>query len=281
MNNVPLEGKTYSLQDSGGSSDAYYERVGQLANDLLQEDRLLPDLFSTVRRLSRNKRELRNLSAIPGVTSVKSVLVHTLDKRFSRYTVNAASHVQNLSYLQRWSKTLSTNEQQYHLYMLEIELVNRTYALSFRKSTARLAFLPHCLHDLNADCHKTIRGDDYVCKGCSKDCTINSVSKALRRHGVKPYIWMTANLQALFKRLRREGESIGILGIACIPELVNGMHMCIRAGIPVVGIPLDANRCARWWGEFHPNSVNLAALENLLGSETLLKPLKSKAGTSC
>jgi hypothetical protein len=29
-------------------------------------------------------------------------------------------------------------------------------------------------------------------------------SRLLRRHGVQPYIWMTANLQSLFRRLRNE-----------------------------------------------------------------------------
>jgi hypothetical protein len=63
---------------------------------------------------------------------------------------------------------------------------------------------------------------------------------------------------------------VGVLGIACIPELVSGMRMCAGAGLPVVGIPLDANRCARWWGEFYYNTVNLRQLERLLGSDTLL-----------
>jgi len=65
---------------------------------------------------------------------------------------------------------------------------------------------------------------------------------------------------------------VGVLGMACIPELVRGMRMCMRANVPVVGLPLDANRCARWWGQFHPNSVNLRELEILLGQETRKHP---------
>jgi hypothetical protein len=87
---------------------------------------------------------------------------------------------------------------------------------------------------------------------------------------------MTANLKSLLNRLRKEGKKVGVLGIACIPELVNGMRMCMRAGVPVVGVPLDANRCARWWGEFHPNSVNIRVLESLLGDETLVTPQRPK-----
>jgi len=56
----------------------------------------------------------------------------------------------------------------------------------------------------------------------------------------------------------------------------------MRAGVPVVGVPLDANRCARWWGEFHPNAVNLNILQTLLGEETLLTSahVKSKTGVA-
>jgi hypothetical protein len=71
---------------------------------------------------------------------------------------------------------------------------------------------------------------------------------------------MTANLG----RLLRQKAALGVLGIACIPELVWGMRRCARAGMPVLGLPLDANRCARWLGEFRPNSVNLTRLETLL-----------------
>ncbi len=106
-------------------------------------------------------------------------------------------------------------------------------------------------------------------QGCSGVCDINAVSKILRRHGVQPYIWMTANLQSLFRKLKKEGRHLGVLGIACIPELVSGMRLCARAEVPVVGIPLDANRCARWWGEFYPNTVNLQQLEKLLGQGRL------------
>ena len=60
-------------------------------------------------------------------------------------------------------------------------------------------------------------------------------------------------------------KSPGILGIACIPEgLVWGLRKCQEYHIPAIGLPLDANRCARWMGSFHENSVNLEELERLI-----------------
>jgi len=86
---------------------------------------------------------------------------------------------------------------------------------------------------------------------------VNGVSKLLRVNEVTPHIWMTANLSRLFRRMTRSGRSIGVLGVACIPELARGMRLCMRHGVPVTGVPLNANRCARWTGRFQPTSVNL------------------------
>jgi hypothetical protein len=71
---------------------------------------------------------------------------------------------------------------------------------------------------------------------------------------------MQADLKALFRKLKDVEEGLGVMGIACVPELVHGMRMCIKLGIPVVGVPLNANRCTRWMGEFYPTSVNAAVL---------------------
>ena len=276
-NTKPLVGKTYSLYGVDTNTDGYYERVHAVADLCLNRCAGLPELLSIVREISRRKRRLKKLASAPCDHDREASLVHTLSANFSPLTANVASHLQGLSWSEKWDRTLATSEEQYHLHMLEIELVNRLNVEKFRRCEVKLAFLPHCLRDLSADCRSATRGADYVCKGCSKGCNINAVSKLLRRHGVMPYIWMTASLRSLFRKLQKDGKSLGVLGIACIPELIRGIRMCSRAGVPVVGIPLDANRCGRWWGEFHPNTVNLKQLEKLLGEETMRRPKQPPA----
>jgi hypothetical protein len=75
---------------------------------------------------------------------------------------------------------------------------------------------------------------------------------------------MEAGLKKLFRELKDKEGGLGVMGIACVPELVRGMRMCAKLEIPVVGVPLNANRCARWMGEFHPTSVELDAVLALL-----------------
>ena len=260
----PLRGKTYSLHGPTTSSHKYYEKISGLADYFSQTAPDLRTLLSLIRNAGRGKRYLKSLLRKGSDHSFDAFLVNSLRNEFSMYTTEVQSHLRGLSTIDRWDRTLATSEEQYHLSMLEIELVNRLHREAFRACKNKLAFLPHCLRDLAADCRSTQRGLDYVCKGCSENCNVNYTTKLLRRHGVKPYIWMTANLRSLFKRLRTGENSLGVLGIACIPELVRGMRLCMRFNVPVVGVPLDANRCARWWGEFHWNTVNVERLEALL-----------------
>lgn len=76
---------------------------------------------------------------------------------------------------------------------------------------------------------------------------------------------MTMNYETSLNKLRAEHKSFGVLGIVCIPELVRGMRTCMNMDIPVVGIPLNANRCARWMGDFYENSFCVEQLEELVG----------------
>jgi hypothetical protein len=72
------------------------------------------------------------------------------------------------------------------------------------------------------------------------------------------------DLDKLFKKIKSKHESAGALGIACVPELAMGMRLCIKLGIPPIGIPLDANRCARWMKKAHENFFNIQELEKLV-----------------
>jgi uncharacterized protein len=182
----------------------------------------------------------------------------------SKYTPGASSHLASLSWKERFSRTLSTNETQHHLMMIEIELMNRMHSEAFRNAEKKIALLPHCLRDLEAQCRSAHQGLDYVCRNCSKRCAVHAVGKALRRSRVEPYLWMNAKLGSFFKAERRAGRTVAVFGVACIPKLAHGMRRCAKAGVPALGVPLDANRCVRWWGEFHPNSVNISQVEKLL-----------------
>jgi hypothetical protein len=262
--NEAPQGKTYSLNRGSTGTDRYYSTVRELVDSFLQ---IHPDehgLLFHVQRAGVKRSFLKKPSERALDRSLISFMKKTIRDRLSVYTGGVKSHLRTLPLSQRFDKTLSTKEEQYHLYMLEIELVNRIYRESFRKSAFKFALIAHCLRDFRPDC-RSVAGDiESVCKGCTEDCFINLGSHMLKKYGIHPYISVTMDLEKLFKRIKTEHKSAGALGIACIPELAQGMRLCIKLGIPPVGVPLDANRCSRWMKECQESSFDLKELSALL-----------------
>jgi len=257
----PIEGKTYSLFGRSNSTDEYYKLVKSLANIVLEN---YSDRGIILGKITGNNYKffeqlIKNSKSFPDQLSDDGLQQFLLN-----YTTGVKEHFKELGLFKLWDKTLSTSEKQYHLYMLKIELVNQINKKRFTECEYKIALLPHCLRDFTRECLKEMGELDYICKGCSKKCYLNFTSTMLKKYNVDPYIWMTADIKNLFKKLRVKYKSFGVLGIACIPELFNGMITCLKKDIPVVGLPLDANRCIRWMGEFHENSIDTKQLELLL-----------------
>ncbi len=260
---TPVQGKTYSLFAEGVDSEGYYAEIKRLANVFLQR---CPDEKRLLAMIQKEgKRSLLLGSKITGADrKILQFVKETLRQSLCIYTKNVSNHLKSLPFAKRMDSTLATKEGKYHLYMLEIELVNRIYREEFKRAEYKFALIAHCLRDFRPECRSEEGEFEAVCRGCTEDCFIHLGSVLLEKYGIKPYISVEMDQERLFRRLKQEHPSIGALGIACIPELAMGMRLCIRTGIPPIGIPLNANRCARWMSEAHETSFNLEQVEELL-----------------
>lgn len=264
VNQPEIIGKTYSLYAGKSNSDEYYSVLSQLVDSCILHTRSVDELINLIRKYSGKRKFLTTQKKKADSESVISKILNESESKLYKYFTGIDSHLKNLSFADKCDSTLTTSREQYLLYMLEIELVNRIKKEKFNSAESKFAFLPHCLHDLDKDCLSASDGTDYVCKSCSKNCSISSVSKLMKHYNIKAYIWREADLENIFKLAKSIGQSIGAFGIACIPELVNGLRLCARYDVPAIGVPLDANRCARWMGDFHLNSVNEKKILSLL-----------------
>lgn len=260
----PLQGKTYTLFGESPDTGGYYRAVRETLEGLLAE---CPDEKRLLLHLQKagGGPLLRGLSQKGIDRGLVSTIKNTVGRRLSVYTRGVGGHLRGLSLADRFDGTLATKERQYHTYMLEVELTNRVYLGGFRAAEYRFALLAHCLRDFRPDCRAEPGDMEEVCQGCTEECFINIGSALLRRYGIRPYISVDVDQEGLFRKLKAGHPSIGALGIACVPELAQAMRLCVRCGIPPVGVPLDANRCARWMKQARENSFNIGELEALLG----------------
>jgi hypothetical protein len=259
----PVQGKTYSLFAVKGDSEPYFAEIKRLADLFLQrcpgENRLL----RLIQKAGKSPFPL-GLKTTRADRETLGFIRETLRQSLSIYTPEVAEHLKTLPLAKRMDDTLTTPEEHYHLYMLEIELVNRIYKEAFKGAAYKFALIAHCLRDFRPECQSEKGDIEAVCRGCTEDCLIHLGSVLLEKYGIKPYISVEIEQEKLFKKLKQVHPSIGALGIACVPELAQGMRLCLRTGIPPVGIPLNANRCARWMSQAHETSFNLEQLEELL-----------------
>jgi hypothetical protein len=261
---IPFRGKTYSLCLDEKNSGRYYELIRELTDKFLTRCSDEKKLLAHVRNASAQKSLIRKLSSRVADKELVSFIRQTLRETLSVYTSGVGQHLKSLPISQRFDPILRTKEEQYHLYMIEIELVNRIYKEAFRQSSYKFALIAHCLRDFRPEC-KAYSGDyETVCKGCTKDCLVHLGGTLLKKYDIHPYISITMDFEKLFKKIKADHKSVGALGIGCVPELVMGMRLCIEMDIPPVGIPLDANRCARWMKEAHETSFNMEELEKLI-----------------
>lgn len=262
----PAEGKTYTLFGESDSTSGYYETIATLADKVLALNNDARNLIQRIRIFSSKKRILKKSLAKKDGDDLMSVILNLIDPHLKKYTENTRKHLETLPLSKFWDRRLATTREQYHLYMLEIELTNRLFVSDFIKADRKIALMPYCLQDFSVKCKSEKNGFDYQCSHCSGKCFQNRASEILKSHQIDPFIWMEGDMKQLARFTMKENRTFGVLGIACIPELTWGMRNCRKNNIPVVGIPLNANRCIRWFGEFFPNSIDLAGLERLLTS---------------
>lgn len=264
--NKPIPGKTYSLFGNGVSTNYFYEKIRMLTDQILSDEGMTEkQMLAFLQQKSIYRRVLRGLAEDKKSESVLARINKVVHDSLREYTSGVEEHIKSVPFYKTFTDNpLFTNREQYYLYMLEFDLVNRIHIEGFQKADYRIALLPYCLREIQTNCKAIPDHVDFQCKGCLQNCYIHHVSKLLKEHDIEPYIWRNAKLKTLFKNLVKTHGRVGVMGIACIVELVAGMRRCMKAQLPVVGIPLNANRCPRWTDGFYETSVDLNALEKLV-----------------
>ncbi len=184
----PIFGKTYSLFGKSDSTSGYYETISNLVDKILALNPDTRDLINSIREFSSNKKILKKSLKINDTGNLMVVILNLIDPYLKVYTENTENHLKTLPLSKFWDRRLATTREQYHLYMLEIELTNRLFAPEFIKADKKIALMPYCLQDFNVKCKSEKKGFDYQCKHCSAKCFQNQASTILKTHQIKPIL---------------------------------------------------------------------------------------------
>ncbi|HEX2953111.1 MAG TPA: DUF116 domain-containing protein [Bacillota bacterium] len=141
--------------------------------------------------------------------------------------------------------------EEYYLNMVGAEIMNRAFRKEFQSKKRKIVFLPVCLrYNLGASCRWREGELGFVCGHCQADCQINQVTRMGKEEGFEVYIIPHESSLTTGELRKSEGrDDIGVVGVACVLNLMSGGWKIKGLGIPAQCVLLDYCGCKAHWHE--------------------------------
>src|SRR5665647_2857009 len=134
-----VAGKTYSLFGQSDSTSGYYKTIRELADRVVTMHPDTLELLDELEGFSKRKKRLKDALKHKNDGDRMHEILNLIDPPLRKYTENTEQHLKELPLTKIWDRRLATSREQYHLYMLEVELTNRLLREEFRKAPGKIA----------------------------------------------------------------------------------------------------------------------------------------------
>ncbi len=134
---------------------------------------------------------------------------------------------------------------------------------AFNRTKETLIILPDCLSLHNPDCSKLDGQWGDVCRGCTPDCQADRAVQLASRYNAR-VVFSKRKLSEQLEHFDKQSKSLGVIGIACLLMLAEGMRSAMKLGIPVRGIPLNYCGCEHWNDEPFASAFTFSRLQMIL-----------------
>ncbi|MBP7507094.1 MAG: DUF116 domain-containing protein [Prolixibacteraceae bacterium] len=139
-------------------------------------------------------------------------------------------------------------EVEYHLNMVGASIMNRNLKGDFSKTENKILMLPTCMCK-NEKCKAVYNGYYLKCAYCSPDCNVNMISVEMNNKGIETIlIKHSSDLHDTLKPWANQDKT-GLIGTACILNLLQGGFGMKRLSIPTQCVFLDYCGCKNHWNQ--------------------------------
>lgn len=183
------------------------------------------------------------------------------------YTCNVDKFIRDNKQKLKWKEDMifcTRQRIEYHLNMVGAEIMNRAFRNSFLKAKDKRVLLPICMRLKQGNQCRALKTENgYLCQGCSKDCQVNIITTMGKEYNFKVFIIPHAS--SAFVKKTTDKNSIGIIGIACILNLISGGYKAKELGFEPQCVLLNYSGCAKHW--HNPGivtNIDIKRLKNIL-----------------
>ena len=186
------------------------------------------------------------------------------------YTKNVNLFLKNIDKKYKYRKDFlfcSRKEVEYHLNMVGAQIMNEAYRKEFLKTKEKGLLLPSCMRIKDEKNCKAIKTEEgYICNSCSKNCNVNKYDKLGKKYNFQVYI-IPHESSISVKNKIKDGH-IGIIGVACVLNLISGGLKAKNLGFVPQCVFLDYCGCKdHWHDKGIITDINMSYLLYSLGIE--------------
>jgi hypothetical protein len=158
-------------------------------------------------------------------------------------------------------------ESEYHLNMFGAEILNRQLRNTFKQTRQKVILLPTCMRNPKNKCEAEIIGYRMRCKACSSYCNINKIQNNFAHQGFEVAIIPHSSGFTKFLEFWKNQEHTGLIGVACVLNLLKGGYEMKNLNIPAQCVFLDYCGCKKHWHKQGlPTNINLFQLQKILAN---------------
>ena len=164
------------------------------------------------------------------------------------------------------------SEAEYHLNMFGAEVLNRKLNESFQNTSKKVLLLPTCMSNPeNAICHAKKDGLRMTCTNCSSNCEVRKINKQMKQQNVETFLIPHSSSFSEFLKYWQNQNETGLIGVACVLNLLTGGYEMQRLNIPSQCVFLNECGCQKHWhNQGIPTSIDLEQLQKIIKQGKLL-----------
>ena len=154
---------------------------------------------------------------------------------------------------------------EYHLNMVGAEMLNRIYRDRFMKCKDKRVFLPGCMRaQSESTCKAEKTKNGLLCRQCTKNCRVNQYTELAMVYQCQEVV--IEHESSIKGRGTEDKKPIGIVGVACVLNLIEGGWKALELGFVPQCVLLDYSGCrSHWHKDGIVTDLNGNRLRNVLG----------------
>jgi len=158
-------------------------------------------------------------------------------------------------------------EVEYHLNMVGAEILNRSLQREFSHTTSKVLLLPTCMSKpANGQCKANYSGLKISCTGCTHNCNINRRRIEYAKKDIEVALIPHSSGFSKFLEYWKNQHETGLIGVACVLNLLKGGYEMKKLNIPSQCVFLDYCGCKKHWHKDGiPTDFNINRLNTLIG----------------